>query len=405
MPAKESTLRTTPLRDRHVAAGAKLVPFAGWEMPLQYSGIGGEHLAVRQRAGVFDVSHMGQLEVVGARAEALVERLLTARITGLEVGAARYGVVCREDGGCLDDVIAYRLATDRFLVVTNAANHERDRAWFERHAGEFGCAIGDRRDDFAMLAVQGPAARALVASLVEAEGASADPSPAAADPGSAAAEPPSPPSTDPVSLLPPRMRCRTLRVAGVTALACGTGYTGEDGLELLVAPGAAAALWDALVAAGAQPCGLGARDTLRIEACLPLYGNELREERTPLEAGLDFCVAFGSGFIGEEALRERGAPGELLVPLVADRRTIPRAGCVVRCADSGEAVGEVTSGTFSPLLRRGIALAYVPRTCAVPGTTVDVEIRGRVHTATVARKPLHRTAGAAASSDDDGRAG
>jgi aminomethyltransferase len=383
VPANESTLRTTPLRDRHLAAKAKLVPFAGWEMPLQYSGIGSEHLAVRQRVGVFDVSHMGQLEVVGARAEALVERLVTARITGLEVGAARYGVVCREDGGCLDDVIVYRLADERFLVVTNAANHERDSDWFERHASEFGCTIRDRRDEFAMLAVQGPAARALVASLLETEGASADPLP----------------------LLPPRMRCRTLRVAGVTALACGTGYTGEDGLELLVAPDAAGALWDAVVAAGAQPCGLGARDTLRIEACLPLYGNELSERRTPLAAGLDFCVAFGTGFIGEEALRASAPPAELLVPLLADRRTIPRAGCPVRCREGGEAVGEVTSGTFSPLLRRGIALAYVPRACAVPGTTVDVEIRGRVHTATVARKPLHRTAGGAASSDDDGRAG
>jgi aminomethyltransferase len=233
-----TALRRTPLFDQHVSAGARLVPFAGWEMPVQYAGVKEEHLAVRSECGVFDVSHMGEIETSGPGALGLLQRLLSNDVAKIEVGGAQYSVLCREDGGILDDLFTYRLGDDRFLTVTNAANHTKDLAWFERHAREFECEVGDRLEAYAMLAVQGPSARAIVAELAGAE-------------------------------LPPRMRAEPVpfggELQGVQALVCGTGYTGEGGVEVLIAPEAAPALWDALLDRGGVPAGLAARDTLRTE--------------------------------------------------------------------------------------------------------------------------------------------
>src|SRR5919199_5282902 len=258
MAAGADPLSRTPLYDRHVAAGARIVPFAGWEMPVQYAGIRAEHEAVRERAGVFDVSHMGEIETTGPDAEAFLQRILSNDVTKIAGDGAQYSVLCREDGGVLDDLFTYRVG-DGFLTVTNASNHARDLAWFERHTEGFEVTLHDRLRDLAMLAVQGPAARGIVAGLADGE-------------------------------LPARFRTRTLTVAGVPeVLVCGTGYTGEDGVELLIPAGGATAVWDAVVAAGAQPAGLGARDTLRLEVCFHLYGNDLMEERGPIEAGLGWC--------------------------------------------------------------------------------------------------------------------
>src|SRR5690242_3718334 len=221
MAAGADTLNRTPLHDRHVAAGARLVPFAGWEMPVQYpAGIRAEHTAVRERAGVFDVSHMGEIETSGPEAEALLQRLLSNDVSKIAVGGAQYSVLCREDGGVLDDLFTYRLADDRFLTVTNAANHERDLAWMQAHAEGFEATLADRRDDLAMLAVQGPDARGIVEKLADGE-------------------------------LPERFKTATMTVAGAPeVLVCGTGYTGEDGVELLIAPEHATEVWDAVTEAG-----------------------------------------------------------------------------------------------------------------------------------------------------------
>ncbi len=240
----------SPLHQNHLAAAAKLVPFAGWEMPIQYAGIQVEHLAVRSDVGLFDVSHMGQIETKGPEAFGLAQRLLSNDLRRLPEGGAQYGLICNEAGGVLDDVITYRLAECHFLTVTNAANHVRDLAWFQRQAREFDADVLDRRFDYAMLAVQGPRARALVAGLSD---------------GS----------------LPPRMHFCQRSVADVPMLVCGTGYTGEDGVELILEPDKAPQVWDALLAAGATPAGLGARDTLRLEACLHLYGNDLTRGSRP----------------------------------------------------------------------------------------------------------------------------
>ena len=267
----------TPLLDRHRSAGARLIPFAGYDMPVQYEGIRAEHVAVRTRAGVFDVSHMGEVETRGPQALALLQRTLSNDVSAIAVGGAQYSVMCREDGGVLDDLFTYRLGEDRYLTVTNAANHERDLAWIAGHAEGMDVEVLDRRDELAMLAVQGPQARETVAGLAEGE-------------------------------LPARFRTAQLRVAGADALVCGTGYTGEDGVELIVAAEDAERVWDAVVGAGVTPAGLGARDTLRLEACYHLYGNDLMEERGPIEAGLGWCCKESTGYIGVGGRRRRRAP-------------------------------------------------------------------------------------------------
>ena len=354
MPAAE-TLRRTPLFERHRDAGGRIVAFAGWEMPVQYEGIRPEHVAVRTAAGVFDVSHMGEVETRGPQAAEALQRLLSNDVSKLEVGGAQYSVLCREDGGVLDDLFTYRPAEDRFLTVTNASNHERDLHWMQEHAAGFDVEVIDRVDDYAMLAVQGPRARAIVAGLAAGE-------------------------------LPVRMHTAEAEVAGAPALVCGTGYTGEDGVELLVDPGSAPAVWDALVGTGAVPAGLGARDTLRLEVCFHLYGNDLTEERGPIEAGLGWCCKEETGFIGAEAVREtreRG-PAERLCPFELTAPGIARPGNPVTGG------GVVTSGTHSPCLERGIGMAYLPAARAQPGEEIEIDVRGRARPAVLREKPLYR---------------
>jgi aminomethyltransferase len=351
------------LHEAHVAAGAKLVPFAGWEMPIQYAGIREEHIAVRTDVGIFDVSHMGQVETVGPQACERLQRLTSNDVDKLSEGGAQYSLLCNELGGVLDDLFTYRLSETRFLTVTNASNHERDLAWMQSHAEEFDADVKDCQESFAMLAVQGPNARALIEGLADGH-------------------------------LPPRFHCCQRTVAGVPLLVCGTGYTGEDGVELLVAPQDAARVWDAVVGAGAQPVGLGARDTLRLEACFHLYGNDLREEWDPIGAGLGWACKEQTGFIGSDAIARVRADGpeRKLVPFVIDGPGIARQGNPVLPPSSRSQAtgGEVTSGSFSPCLERGIGMAYVTPDQAEPGTRLQIDVRGTVRDAIVERKPLYR---------------
>jgi aminomethyltransferase len=354
MAAETDTLRRTPLHARHVAAGARMVPFGGWDMPVQYAGIREEHTAVRQRAGIFDVSHMGEIETSGPDAEALLQRLLSNDVARIAENGAQYSVLCKGDGGVLDDLFTYRLGPDRFLTVTNAANHERDLAWFERHARDLDVNVADRIEYYAMLAVQGPQARALMQELTDGD-------------------------------LPPRFKTAERTVAGVSnVLVCGTGYTGEDGVELLVPPGGATTVWDAVANAGATPAGLGARDTLRLEACFHLYGNDLSEDRGPIEAGLGWCCKEQTGFIGAERVARDRANGtaEKLVPFAITGPGIARQGNPVIGG------GVVTSGTLSPTLGYGIGLAYLPAERTAPGTTFEIDVRGKTRSAEVRTKPL-----------------
>jgi aminomethyltransferase len=348
-------LKRTALYEAHVAAGAKLVSFAGWEMPIDYGSLREEHLSVRSGAGVFDVSHMGQVQVSGPQAAERVQRLVSSDMRRIGEGGAQYGLLCNEGGGVIDDLFVYRLAGQSFLIVTNAANHERDLAWMREHAAEFDADITDRIDHFAMLAVQGPRARALVQSLSD---------------GS----------------LPTRFHCCERSVAGISALVCGTGYTGEDGVELMVAPEQAVELWDALLERGVRPIGLGARDTLRLEACFHLYGNDLSEDRDPIGAGLGWACAEPTGFIGAEAIAavRAAGPEQHLVPFTIDGPGIARQGNPVIGG------GVVTSGSFSPSLEAGIGMAYVSSGATQPGTRFQIDVRGRLRDAIVHSKPLYR---------------
>jgi aminomethyltransferase len=352
------TLRRTPLFDRHEAAGAKLVPFAGWEMPVQYDGIKPEHIAVRTSAGLFDVSHMGRIDTKGPDAERFLQHLLSNDVTKIAPGGAQYSLLCREDGGVLDDLFTYRFGDGKetvFLTVTNAANHERDKHWFETHTDGFDVEIVDITAKWAMLALQGPEARTILARHLDGEA-------------------------------PARMRATVARVAGVECVVAGTGYTGEDGVELLVPAEQATVVWDALVQSGAKPTGLGARDTLRLEACFHLYGNDLSEDRNPVEAGLKWAVKLDTGFIGADALRDF-EPTQLLVPFAFTGPGIPRPGNEVLV--DGARAGIVTSGTLSPCLDYGIGMAYVPVSSTAPGTPIEVDVRGKLRPAEVRSKPLY----------------
>jgi aminomethyltransferase len=332
-----------------------MVPFAGFEMPVQYTGIREEHVAVRRAVGVFDISHMGQIETRGRDAESFLQHMLSNDVRRIPEGGAQYSVMCRDDGGVLDDLFTYRLADSVFLTVTNAANHEKDLAWMQAHAEPFDVDVIDRAADFAMLAVQGPDARDLAKDLSDGQ-------------------------------LPGRFHCCERGVAGAPVLVCGTGYTGEDGVELLIAPIAAKAVWDAVTEAGATPVGLGARDTLRLEVCFHLYGNDLMEERGPIEAGLGWCCKEQTGFIGSERVAEDRKDGtaEKLVPFLMEGPGIARQGNPVVGG------GVVTSGTFSPCLERGIGMAYVSSDRTQPGTSIELDVRGTIRPATIAQKPLYR---------------
>ncbi|MCW3069210.1 MAG: gcvT [Solirubrobacterales bacterium] len=358
-------LRRTPLFDAHLAAGAKLVDFAGWEMPVFYGGpsaLRHEHMAVRSGCGIFDVSHMGEIETSGPQALELLQLLLSNDVAKMPIGGgaggAQYSVLCREDGGVLDDLFTYRLDIDRYMTITNASNHERDLEWFNRHARAFpDVDVADRIEDYAMLAVQGPLAREIVQAISD-------------------------------SPLPARMTAATRRLAGAEVIVCGTGYTGEEGVELLCATDDASLLWDALVRRGATPAGLGARDTLRLEVCFHLYGNELSTDRGPIEAGLGWCCREDTGFIGSDAVRavRAAGPAEKLIAFVVEGPGIARQGNAVIGG------GEVTSGTLSPSLGTGIGMAYVPAAQAAPGTRLELDVRGKMRPAVVKDKPLYRKA-------------
>jgi aminomethyltransferase len=353
-----TTLRRTPFYEQHLKLGAKLVPFAGWEMPVLYEGIREEHSAVRTHAGMFDVSHMGEVEVEGPGALAFLQRALSNDVAAIELGGAQYSCLCNEEGGVIDDLFAYRLGGDRYLIVTNSANHEQDLAWLGHWSRGFDVLVRDVADRYAMLAVQGPNARRVLAGTLGLE-------------------------------LPPRMRVGTGRIGGRPALVCGTGYTGEDGVELLIDPDVAAPIWAELLDAGVVPCGLGARDTLRLEACFHLHGNDLTPDRSPIEAGLGWCCAEQTGFVGAEAVARARAEGtaERLAPFRIEGAGIPRQGNPVLAG--GEEVGAVTSGTFSPSLEIGIGMAYLRAELAEPGTEVEIDVRGKRRAARIASKPLY----------------
>jgi len=298
---------------------------------------------------------MGEVETTGPDAEAFLQHVLSNDVAKVAEGGAQYSVLCREDGGVLDDLFTYRLPGGRWLTVTNASNHVRDLAWMRAHADGFDVQLRDRLDDLAMLAVQGPEARGIVAALADGE-------------------------------LPGRFKTATLAVAGAPdVLVCGTGYTGEDGVELLMAGEHAGAVWDAVVAGGATPAGLGARDTLRLEVCFHLYGNDLMEERGPIEAGLGWCCKEDTGFIGADAVRAAREQGtaQTLAPFKMTGPGIARQGNPVQGG------GEVTSGTMSPCLGIGIGMAYVPAGSAEPGTPIEIDVRGKLRAAEVATKPLY----------------
>jgi aminomethyltransferase len=336
------TLRRTPLYERHAALGARLVPFAGWEMPVQYSSIGDEHRAVRTRAGVFDVSHMGELRIAGAGAREYLQARLSNDLERIDAGQAQYTLLMNDRGGIVDDLIAYRRGDDDYLLVVNAANVEADhRALAEAE---------DVSDDWAYLAVQGPEA-------FERLGVEIEP-----------------------------FAFREDVVLGVRCLVAGTGYTGERGCELGCAPEDAVALWDAILERGVEPCGLGARDTLRLEVCYPLHGNDISPERTPIEAGLGWACALDKEFTGVDILRRQKEEGtaEKLAAFVMTDPGIPRAGMPIAGG------GEVTSGTLSPTLDVGIGLGYVPAAHAEPDTEITVDLRGRERHARIVRKPFYK---------------
>jgi len=353
----------TPLYDVHARSGGRIVEFAGWDMPVQYTGILDEHEAVRTRAGLFDVSHMGEVVFRGPRALPALQRLFTNDLAKCADGQAMYGCLCRESGGIVDDVVVYRRAADDLLVCVNAANRQKDFEWLSGQAG--GADVRNESDGWAQLALQGPAAAGVVQKLTSVRLSSVG-----------------------------TYRFTSGDVAGIPCLIARTGYTGEDGFELFCPPGQAARLWEALLEAGKPegvvPAGLGARDSLRLEMAYRLYGSDMDDETTPLEAGLGWVVKLDKGdFMGREAMRrqkEAGVPRKLVGFTLTDPG-IPRHG--YRVLRDGQPVGVVTSGTKSPSLQIAVGLAYVPSALAAEGSTFAVEIRGRAAAARVVKTPFY----------------
>lgn len=362
----------TSLYQTHLDLGARLVPFGGWAMPVQYSGIINEVKAVRTAAGLFDVSHMGRLYIAGPQAAAFLDRMLTGAATTLRAGRARYCLICNERGGVLDDTIFYRLAADRFLLIPNAGNRPAVVDWFKQWiAAEFaggGVVLQDSTAETALIALQGPQSPDLLDSLC----ALADNSPPSTIRPFAWAE----------GLL-------TAESSPVAVFIGRTGYTGEDGFELLTAAAAGPAVFKALLAAGALPCGLGARDVLRLEAGLPLHGHEIDPDTTPIEAGLGRFVRAAGDYIGRPVLqrqREQGVDRQL-AGLQLPGRSAPRAGYAVW--RQGQEVGRITSGSYSPTLDSSIAMGYLDPDCTAPGTVLEVDIRGRRVLAAVTPLPFY----------------
>jgi aminomethyltransferase len=343
-------LLRTPLHDRHVALGARMVPFAGWEMPVQYEGVIQEHRAVRADCGVFDVSHMGEFEVEGPRATALLQATLSNDLDKIGSGQAQYTLLTNDRGGIIDDLIVYRLDDFRFLLIVNAANTETDLRWLKEHEIR-GSDVRDVSEEYALLAVQGPRA-------IERLGL-----PEAAQFTFAEGE-----------------------IDGIQCMVNRTGYTGEWGCEILVMAEDAGDLWDRVLARGAVPCGLGARDTLRLEASLPLHGNDITPDTDAISAGLGWCCTLDKEFSGVAELRELKArgPERKLVSFVMKEKAVPRQGMAI------EGGGEVTSGTHSPMLDRGIGMGYVRADSATPDTELAIDVRGKSRRARVVKRPIYK---------------
>src|SRR6266508_3826890 len=344
------TLLRTPLYERHLALGARMVPFAGWEMPVQYEGVIPEHRAVRGDCGTFDVSHMGELVVEGPRAHELLQSLLANDLDRVEVGGAQYTLLTNERGGIVDDLIAYRLEPGRYMLVVNAANKGVDYEWLKEREHR-GADVRDVSDEYALLAVQGP--RSLERLGLEDA---------------------------------PAFTFAMGEIGGVECMVNRTGYTGEAGVELAVMADDAEALWDIVLERGAKPCWLGARDTLRLEVCYPLHGNDIGPDTDAISAGLAWVCALDKEFTGVEELRRIKGEGPVrkLVAFVMQEAGIPRQGMAITEG------GEVTSGSHSPMLDRGIGMGYVAAEHAAPGTTLTIDVRGRARRAEVVKKPIYR---------------
>jgi glycine cleavage system T protein (aminomethyltransferase) len=344
------TLRRTPLHDRHVALGARMVPFAGWEMPVQYEGVIQEHRAVREDAGAFDVSHMGELEVDGPKAPELLQELLSNELGRIEPGGAQYTLLTNERGGIIDDLIVYELERFHYLLIVNASNRESDYTWLKEREVR-GSDVRDVSDEYGLIAVQGPRA------LERLELPSA-----------------------------PAFTFAEGEVAGVTCMVNRTGYTGEEGVELMVMADEAGELWDAVLERGVTPCGLGARDSLRLEVCYPLHGNDIGPDTDAISAGLGWVCALDKEFTGVEELRriKEAGPEQRLAAFVMEERAVPRQGMPILEG------GEVTSGTHSPTLDQGIGMGYVPAELAQPGTELTIDVRGRHRKARTVKKPIYR---------------
>jgi aminomethyltransferase len=343
------TLLRTPLYDRHVALGARMVPFAGWEMSVQYEGVIPEHKAVRSDAGAFDVSHMGELTVEGPAARTFLQSVLSNDVERLEPGLAQYTLLTNEQGGIVDDLIVYELAPERYLLIVNASNREPDFAWLQERETN-GVEVRDVSDDHALVAVQGPR------------------------------------SLDRLGLPDgPAFTFADGEIDGVACVVNRTGYTGEQGVELLVAADSAAELWDRVLDRGVVPCGLGARDTLRLEVCYPLHGNDISLETDAISAGLGWVCALDTGFTGADELRriKEAGPEQKLSAFVMEEAGIPRQGMPIVEG------GEVTSGSHSPMLERGIGLGYVPAELAQPDSELTIDVRGKQLRARVHKKPIY----------------
>jgi len=361
-------MRRTPLYDAHVGLGAKMVDFGGWSMPVSYpSGILEEHRATRTAVGVFDVCHMGEVHFTGSGAAATVQRLMTNDVKRLQDGRAFYTVACLRNGGIVDDLIVYRLRADHYVAVVNASNADKDVDWFQEHRGP-DCKIEDASARTGLIAFQGPLAQQALQALTNV----------------------------PLDKLMPFSLATDATVGGLAAWIARTGYTGEDGFELFCDAKDAPGVWDRLItaatSAGGKPIGLGARDTLRLEARLPLYGNDLDQDTTPLEAGLSWVVKLdGDDFIGREALRAQKAAGvaRKLTGFVMTARGIARHGYPIYDA-GGDAVGTVTSGGPAPTLEKNIGLGYVPVRLDVPGTKLSIDCRGKRVDAEVVSGPFYK---------------
>ncbi len=353
------SIKSTPLCAKHVELGAKMVPFAGWNMPVQYTGILDEHKTVRSACGVFDISHMGQFIASGAGAQDWLNGMFTNNLAKLTDGVGQYSMMLNEKGGVIDDLIIYRLGEDHFFIVVNASMIDEDYAWLMARKPE-GVTLENRSDKLVGLAVQGPLAQEVFAKLC------------------------------PGATLPPHNGILPFTAEGDAVIACRTGYTGEDGFEFFCPAEHGVAWFERVIAAGAKPCGLGARDSLRLEMCYSLNGSDLSPEKTPLEAGLSWCCDLSKDFIGVDVLRAQkaaGRPTALVAIEYKGKGAPPRHGYEVQLPD-GTPLGELCSGVLSPSLGKGIGLAYVPAALGKVGTDVNVMVRGKAVPAQIVKKPF-----------------